>query len=36
MELADDIAMTARRHGKKGHRVHISLKFTDFSVISGR
>lgn len=34
MELADDIGMTARRHGKKGRTVHITLKYTDFRVIT--
>jgi DNA polymerase-4 len=32
MELADDIGMTARRHGKKGRTVHITLKYSDFQV----
>ena len=32
MELADDIGMTARKHGKKGHTVHITLKYSDFHV----
>jgi DNA polymerase IV len=32
MELADDIGMTARRHDKKGHTVHITLKYSDFHV----
>jgi DNA polymerase-4 len=34
MELADDIGMTARRHGKKGHTVHITLKYSDFQVVT--
>jgi DNA polymerase-4 len=34
MELADDIGMTARRHDKKGHTVHITLKYSDFHVVS--
>ena len=34
MELADDIGMTARRHDKKGHTVHITLKYSDFRVIT--
>ena len=34
MELADDIGMTARRHDKKGHTVHITLKYSDFHVIT--
>ena len=31
MDLADDIGMTARRHGKKGRTVHITLKYSGFS-----
>ena len=34
MELADDIGMTARRHNKKGRTVHITLKYSDFRVIT--
>ena len=34
MELADDIGMTARRHDKKGHTVHITLKYSDFRVVT--
>jgi len=34
MELADDIGMTARRHDKKGHTVHITLKYSDFHVVT--
>ena len=34
MELADDIGMTARKHDKKGHTVHITLKYSDFKVIT--
>jgi DNA polymerase-4 len=34
MDLADDIGMTARRHGKKGRAVHITLKYSDFHVIT--
>ena len=34
MELADDIGVTSRRHGKKGHTVHITLKYCDFKVIT--
>ncbi|MDA8124055.1 MAG: DNA polymerase IV [Deltaproteobacteria bacterium] len=34
MELADDIGMTARSHGKKGHTVHITLKYSDFQVVT--
>ncbi len=32
MDLADDIGMTTRRHGKKGRTVHITLKYSDFQV----
>ncbi|MEI7638734.1 MAG: DNA polymerase IV [Syntrophus sp. (in: bacteria)] len=34
MELADDIGMTTRRHGKKGRTVHITMKYSDFQVIT--
>jgi DNA polymerase-4 len=34
MDLADDVGMTARRHGKKGRTVHITLKYSDFQVIT--
>ncbi len=34
MEFADDIGRTARRHGKKGSVVQISLKYPDFKVIT--
>ena len=34
MELADDVGMTARRHGKKGRTVHITLKYSDFQVVT--
>ncbi|MCX5829081.1 MAG: DNA polymerase IV [Deltaproteobacteria bacterium] len=34
MELADDIGMTARRYGKKGRTVHITLKYSDFQVVT--
>jgi DNA polymerase IV len=34
MELADDIGIIARRHDKKGHTVHITLKYSDFHVIT--
>ena len=34
MELADDIGITARRHSKNGRTVHITLKYTDFRVIT--
>ncbi|KNZ42729.1 DNA polymerase IV [Acetobacterium bakii] len=32
IELADDIGMTARNHGKKGRTVQITLKYSDFRV----
>jgi DNA polymerase-4 len=32
LELADDIGMTARKYDKKGHIVHITLKFSDFII----
>lgn len=34
MELADDIGMTARKHGQKGRTVHITLKYSDFRVVT--
>jgi len=34
LELADDIGMTARRHSKKGRTVHITLKYSDFQVVT--
>ena len=34
MELADDVGMTIRRHGKKGRTVHITLKYSDFHVVT--
>ena len=34
MELADDIGMTARRHSKKGSTVHVTLKYSDFQVVT--
>ncbi len=34
MELADDIGMTARRHDKKGRTIHITLKYSDFQVVT--
>ncbi|NTV89693.1 MAG: DNA polymerase IV [Clostridiales bacterium] len=34
MDLADDIGMTARRNGKKGRTVHITIKYSDFRVIT--
>lgn len=34
MELADDVGMAARRHDKKGRTVHITLKYSDFRVVT--
>ncbi len=34
LELADDVGMSVRRHGKKGRTVHITLKYADFNVIT--
>ena len=34
MELADDIGMTTRRHGKKGRTVHVTMKYSDFQVVT--
>ena len=34
MELADDIGTTARRYDKKGRTVHITLKYSDFHVVT--
>lgn len=34
MELADDIGMKARKNGKKGRTVHVTLKYSDFQVIT--
>jgi DNA polymerase-4 len=34
MELADDVGMAARKHGKKGRTVHITLKYSDFQVVT--
>jgi len=34
MNLADDIGMTARRHDKKGRTVHLTLKYSDFKVLT--
>jgi DNA polymerase IV len=34
MDLADDIGMTSRRHDKKGRTVHITLKYSDFKVVT--
>ncbi len=34
LELADDVGMTARKYGKKGRTVHITLKYSDFKVVT--
>lgn len=34
MELSDDICMSARRHHKKGRTVQITIKYTNFEVIT--
>jgi DNA polymerase-4 len=34
MELTDDVGMAARKHGKKGRTVHITLKYSDFQVVT--
>ena len=34
MELADDISMTARKQGKEGRTVHITLKYSDFRSVT--
>jgi DNA polymerase-4 len=34
MELTDDIGMTVREQGKKGHTVHIKLKYSDFHSVT--
>ena len=34
MELADDIGMNVREHGQKGRTVHITLKYSDFRVVT--
>ena len=34
MELADDVGVTARRHSKKGRTVQITLKYSDFKVVT--
>jgi len=34
MDLADDIAMTARKQGKEGRTVHITLKYSDFRSVT--
>ncbi len=34
LELSDDVGMTARRYGKKGRTVQISIKYSDFRSIT--
>jgi DNA polymerase-4 len=34
MELADDVGTTARRHDKRGRTVHITLKYSDFQIVT--
>lgn len=34
MGLADEIGMTARRHDKKGRTVQVTLKYSDFQVVT--
>ena len=34
MELAEDVGITARKNNKKGRTVQLSLKFSDFAVIT--
>lgn len=34
MELSDSVGMTARKYGKKGHTVQITIKYSNFSVIT--
>ncbi len=34
MELAENIGMTAREHGKKGRTIQITLKYSNFKVIT--
>lgn len=34
LELSEDVGITARKHNKKGHTVQITLKFSDFNVIT--
>ena len=34
MELADDIGMTARKQGKEGRTVHITLNYSDFRSVT--
>jgi DNA polymerase-4 len=34
MELSDEVGMAARKYGKKGHTVQISIKYADFKSIT--
>lgn len=34
MELSDDVGMTARKYGKKGHTVQINIKYANFKSIT--
>ncbi|HOB20283.1 MAG TPA: DNA polymerase IV [Candidatus Atribacteria bacterium] len=34
LSLADEVGMAARRHGKKGHTVQITIKYSDFKSIT--
>lgn len=34
MKLADEVGMTARKYDKKGRKIHITIKYSDFQVIT--
>jgi DNA polymerase-4 len=34
LELSDDVGMTARKYGKKGHTIQINIKYSDFKSIT--
>lgn len=34
MQLSDEVGMSARKYGKKGHTVQISIKYSDFHTIT--
>lgn len=34
LELADDVGRSARKHDRKGRTVHITLKYSDFEVVT--
>ena len=34
LELSDHVGMTARKHGKKGHTVQITIKYSNFNTIT--